>query len=65
MGPGSLYTSIIPNLLVRSWLEAIAASKVPRIYVCNIMTEPGETEGFTVSDQYPGHLIRPVDRYLF
>lgn len=64
MGPGSLYTSIIPNLLVPEIVEAIAASQVPRIYVCNIMTEPGETEGFAVSDH-----IRAIDqacgRYLF
>ncbi|HAG83598.1 MAG TPA: hypothetical protein DCL61_21220, partial [Cyanobacteria bacterium UBA12227] len=50
IGPGSLYTSIIPNLLVPEITEAIAASTVPRIYVCNIMTQPGETEGYTVSD---------------
>lgn len=50
IGPGSLYTSIIPNLLVPEITEAIAACSVPRIYVCNIMTQPGETEGYTVSD---------------
>jgi uncharacterized cofD-like protein len=50
MGPGSLYTSIIPNLLVPEIREALSRVKVPRIYVCNIMTQPGETEGYTVSD---------------
>lgn len=50
IGPGSLYTSIIPNLLVPEIREAIAASNAPRIYVCNIMTQPGETEGYTVAD---------------
>ncbi|MEL6222638.1 MAG: gluconeogenesis factor YvcK family protein [Cyanobacteria bacterium J06626_14] len=50
LGPGSLYTSIIPNLLVPDIVEAIANHPVPRIYVCNIMTEMGETEGYTVSD---------------
>jgi len=50
IGPGSLYTSIIPNLLVPEITEAIASRSVPRIYVCNIMTQPGETEGYTVSD---------------
>ncbi|MEO0802844.1 MAG: gluconeogenesis factor YvcK family protein [Cyanobacteria bacterium J06642_2] len=50
LGPGSLYTSIIPNLLVPEMVEAIANSIVPRIYVCNIMTEPGETTGYTASD---------------
>ncbi|HBL62925.1 MAG TPA: hypothetical protein DDZ80_32525 [Cyanobacteria bacterium UBA8803] len=56
IGPGSLYTSIIPNLLVPEITEAIAARSVPRIYVCNIMTQPGETEGYTVSDH-----IRAID----
>jgi uncharacterized cofD-like protein len=56
MGPGSLYTSVIPNLLVPEIREAIARSKVPRIYVCNIMTQPGETDNYTVSDH-----IRAID----
>lgn len=51
MGPGSLYTSVIPNLLVPEIAEAIAKrTDIPRIYVCNIMTQSGETEGYTVSD---------------
>ncbi|ACK71054.1 protein of unknown function UPF0052 and CofD [Gloeothece citriformis PCC 7424] len=50
IGPGSLYTSIIPNLLVPEISKALAKSQVPRIYVCNIMTQPGETEGYTVAD---------------
>lgn len=50
IGPGSLYTSIIPNLLVPEIADAIASRLVPRIYVCNIMTQPGETGGYTVSD---------------
>ncbi|MBD1863376.1 MULTISPECIES: gluconeogenesis factor YvcK family protein [Trichocoleus] len=50
IGPGSLYTSVIPNLLVPEIAEAIAQRKVPRIYVCNIMTQPGETQGYSVSD---------------
>lgn len=56
IGPGSLYTSIIPNLLVPEITEAIALNKVPRVYVCNIMTQPGETDGFAVSDH-----IRTID----
>ena len=56
MGPGSLYTSVIPNLLVPEIAEAIAASVAPRIYVCNIMTQPGETDGYTVADH-----IRAID----
>ncbi|MGI0483101.1 gluconeogenesis factor YvcK family protein [Geminocystis sp. CENA526] len=57
MGPGSLYTSIIPNLLVPEIREAIAQSSAPKIYVCNIMTQKGETDGYTVSDH-----IRAIDR---
>jgi uncharacterized cofD-like protein len=57
IGPGSLYTSIIPNLLVPEIRDAIAKADVPRIYVCNIMTQPGETEGFSVGDH-----IREIDR---
>lgn len=50
MGPGSLYTSIIPNLLVDGVGEAIRSSAALKIYICNIMTQDGETEGYTVSD---------------
>ncbi|WP_017324204.1 gluconeogenesis factor YvcK family protein [Synechococcus sp. PCC 7336] len=50
LGPGSLYTSVIPNLLSPEIVEAIARNSAPHIYVCNIMTEPGETSGYTVSD---------------
>lgn len=50
LGPGSLYTSVIPNLLVPAIVEAIAKNSAPHIYVCNIMTEPGETTNYTVGD---------------
>ena len=50
MGPGSLYTSIIPNLLVKDIVENIKKSDAIKIYVCNIMTQPGETDNFSVSD---------------
>ncbi len=50
LGPGSLYTSIIPNLLVQGISEAIRQTSARRIYVCNVMTEPGETTGYTVGD---------------
>ncbi|HHW57935.1 MAG TPA: YvcK family protein [Clostridia bacterium] len=50
LGPGSLYTSVIPNLLVDGICNAIATSKGIKIYVCNIMTQPGETLGYTASD---------------
>jgi uncharacterized cofD-like protein len=50
LGPGSLFTSILPNLLVPGVSEAIRQAGVPRIYVANVMTQPGETDGFTVYD---------------
>lgn len=50
LGPGSLYTSVIPNLLVEGVAEAIAGSHALRIYIANIMTQEGETEGYTLSD---------------
>lgn len=50
LGPGSLYTSVIPNLLIKDIAKAVHEAKAKKIYVCNIMTQPGETDGFTVSD---------------
>ena len=50
IGPGSLYTSVIPNVLVPEIAKAIDRSKVPCVYICNIMTQPGETTGYQVSD---------------
>lgn len=49
LGPGSLYTSVIPNLLIKEIAQEIAASSAKKIYVCNIMTQPGETDGYAVS----------------
>ena len=49
IGPGSLYTSVIPNLLVDGVVEAIMASSAKKIYVCNIMTQPGETDAYSVA----------------
>ncbi len=50
LGPGSIYTSVIPNLLIKEIAQEIAKSKAKKIYVCNIMTQPGETDNYTVSD---------------
>jgi len=50
LGPGSLYTSIIPNLLVDGVVDAICSSKALKLYICNIMTQEGETEGYTAGD---------------
>jgi uncharacterized cofD-like protein len=62
IGPGSLYTSIIPNLLVDGIVEAMRDSEALKVYICNIMTQPGETDNFNVSDhlrvlfEYSPHL---------
>jgi uncharacterized cofD-like protein len=50
VGPGSLYTSIIPNLLVDGIASTITGVRAVRIYIANLMTEPGETEGYTLAD---------------
>lgn len=50
LGPGSVFTSIIPNLLVGGIADAIRHSRALRVYVCNVMTQPGETDGFTACD---------------
>ena len=57
LGPGSLYTSVLPNLLVPEILSAIRESGAPVLYICNVMTQPGETTGYTVGD----HLKALVD----
>ncbi len=54
VGPGSLYTSILPNLLVRDMLEAIRVSKALKVFIVNIATQPGETEFYTCSDHVRG-----------
>ena len=50
IGPGSLYTSILPNLLVEGVVDALSTTRAPKVYVCNIMTQPGETGGKNVLD---------------
>lgn len=67
MGPGSLYTSIIPNLLIPEIARAIARSKAPRVYIANLMTQPGETTDYSLSkhlkviEQHVGkHIIDAV-----
>lgn len=50
LGPGSLYTSVIPNLLVDGVADTIRASHAQKFYICNIMTQDGETEGYTAAD---------------
>ena len=50
LGPGSLYTSILPNLLIPEIAAAIAKSSAPRVYIANLMTQPGETAGYALAD---------------
>jgi len=50
LGPGSLYTSVLPNLLIKGIAQAINKAKAPVYYVCNVMTQPGETDFYTVSE---------------
>jgi len=50
VGPGSLFTSVVPNFLVEKVASALARSRAVRIYIANLMTQPGETSGFTASD---------------
>jgi uncharacterized cofD-like protein len=58
LGPGSLYTSILPNLLIPEIARAIAHSKAPRVYVANLMTQPGETAGYALADH-----LRAIERH--
>ena len=67
LGPGSLYTSVIPNLLVDGITDAIMASNAKKVYVCNIMTQPGETDGYTASmhlDALEKHSARGIVDYI-
>jgi uncharacterized cofD-like protein len=64
IGPGSLYTSILPNLLVVGIAEALRATSAYKIFVCNVATQPGETEGYSVADHVLA-LERHIGRGLF
>lgn len=58
-GPGSLYTSVIPNLCVPEIAAAVCQSKAKKIYICNVMTQPGETDGYSVADH-----VRAINRQV-
>jgi len=64
MGPGSVYTSVVPNLLVHGIPEAIRDSDAVKIYVCNVMTQPGETDGYAASDHVRA-VARHTDQRVF
>ena len=59
IGPGDLYTSIIPNLLVKGIPEVIKKSRAKRVYICNIMTKKGETNNFSGKD-----FVKEIEKYL-
>jgi len=56
---GSLLTSIIPNIIIKSIVKALKDSKAPKLYICNLVTQPGETDGYTVSDH-----IKILEQYI-
>lgn len=59
MGPGSLYTSVIPNLLISEIANAVARSSAPRVYIANLMTQPGETTHYALSEH-----IRSINHHV-
>ncbi len=59
VGPGSLYTSLLPNLLVEGMIETLRASPAIKVYVCNVATQPGETTGYAVHDH-----VETLERYV-
>ena len=59
IGPGDLFTSVITNLLVKNVREALCRTRAKKIYMCNLMTKPGETAGFTAFDH-----VREITRYM-
>jgi uncharacterized cofD-like protein len=62
LGPGSVYTSIIPNLLVPGIAQALRDAKVPKVYVCNVMTQPGESDTFSASEHVSAVLMNTEAR---
>ncbi|KPK97016.1 MAG: hypothetical protein AMJ95_11350 [Omnitrophica WOR_2 bacterium SM23_72] len=63
-GPGSLYTSIIPNLLIKEITEAVQAAGALKIYVCNVMTQPGETDGYSAFDHVKAFISHSRPRVI-
>jgi len=64
IGPGSVYTSVIPNLLVPEIAEALRLSKAPKVYICNVMTQPGESDSFSASE-HVSTIIGNTERKVF
>lgn len=59
LGPGSLYTSVVPNLLVEGVAKALLQTDALKVYVCNVATQPGETDGYSVEDH-----VRALERHM-
>ena len=67
LGPGSLYTSVMPNLLIKNIVKALEKTSAPVIYVCNVMTQSGETDGYTAADHLQAiyhHINKPLVDYV-
>jgi uncharacterized cofD-like protein len=64
IGPGSLYTSVIPNMLVEGIPSLLKESKAPVFYVCNLMTQPGETDNYNVSDHVKAIIKHSRDQMI-
>jgi uncharacterized cofD-like protein len=67
LGPGSLYTSVLPNLLVQGIRRSLIAAPAPKVYVCNVATQQGETDGFSVADHVAAiedHVGKGVINYV-
>jgi uncharacterized cofD-like protein len=63
LGPGSLYTSVIPNMLVKNISKLISESKATKFYICNLMTQPGETDNYNVYD-HVNAILKHSNRYV-
>lgn len=63
-GPGSLYTSVIPNLLVQGIRDAVIQSKAVKIYICNVMTQPGETDNYGAYEHVKALLDHVGEQFL-
>jgi len=67
LGPGSLYTSVLPNLLVQGIRRSLVAAPAPKLYVCNVATQPGETDSFSVAEHVAAiedHVGKGVINYV-
>ncbi|MFA7411401.1 MAG: gluconeogenesis factor YvcK family protein [Tissierellaceae bacterium] len=64
LGPGSLYTSVIPNLLVNNIIDSICRARAPKVYIVNVMTQPGETDGYNVLDHVDAILKHSKEGFL-